>query len=186
MSKNVKIKNEMEENAYKIKAKIKGVSPLLMNKPCLETDNRKKQVYVPKEEVQKAIYQNNNGVFAPPTWIKASLTKAATRFKLKGSGKKTYKDLIRGEVIIEPFEIPLKEKWVIDERYVNVNRAKILRWRPRWDAWTLEFEMIIADKNDLCPDDLKRFLTDAGKYIGIGDNRPENGRFVIESFEPIY
>jgi len=184
--KNIKVKNELEENAYKIKVKIKGVAPLLMNRPCLEENKRKKQVYIPEEEVEKAIYQNSKGVFAPATWIKSSLTKAATRFKLKGSGKKTYKDLIKGEIIIEPIEISLKEKWVIDERYVNVNRAKILRWRPRWNNWSMEFDIIIADKNDLCPDDLQRFLTDSGKYIGIGDNRPENGRFIIEKFEPIY
>lgn len=67
----------------------------------------------------------------------------------------------------------------IDKRSARINgKSRIMRTRPRFDDWkvTLEvmYEPTIVDRESVI-----RFAEKAGEVEGLGDNRPQFGRFTV-------
>jgi hypothetical protein len=68
---------------------------------------------------------------------------------------------------------------------VKVQAAKVMRTRPRFDAWKISFTVLL-DPGVVDPEDLEVWLAAAGRLVGIGDWRPgapkggNYGRFVVE------
>ena len=58
----------------------------------------------------------------------------------------------------------------VDQRIVGVQRAKVLRTRPIFSDWSLEFTLGY-DENAIAYEDLVRYVHDAGAYAGFGDAR---------------
>ncbi len=171
---------------------IKGISPLLQHRFPLEDhgenqNKAKKKIYVAEEEAKKALYTDSDTgkIVHPSEHIYGALIKAAVYFKFEG--KKTYKDIIKAGIVLEPEYIPLnKENWdEIDCRPVVIQRARVARWRPRFNDWKLTFNINILDDENLQISLLKDILDRAGKYHGIGDNRPRFGRFIVTNFQEI-
>ncbi len=164
----------------KIKVKVKGKAPLLMNKFSVEekTSSRAKKVYVPKEEAERKTYRTTSGKLClPNTHFKAAMIKAGTDFKMEG--RKTYKEYIKAGIFIEPQEIVLdQQKYEIHEEPVVIQRARVMSWRPKFKEWSCEFEIEITDEM-INPNILKDILVAAGQYKGVGDHRPEYGRFEV-------
>lgn len=166
----------------KINVEIKGVAPMLQHRfdETIGT-KKKKMVYDSKEDAERAAYKNGKGYYTPNTHIKTAMVKASTDFVYKG--KKTYKDYIKSGVFIEPMELTLTpQKYSINKMAVVINRSRIIRCRPQFDNWSLKFIIDIIDEN-LDKTVIKEILEAAGKYKGIGDNRPEYGRFKITKFK---
>ena len=138
------------------------------------------------KEAEKSLHKNKDGIiFEPGAHVEGCLVKAATAFQIPGKGKKTYKDLFRAAVFIEEVEIPIEpQDYVVDERPVVVNRARVLRYRPKFEDWKLNFTLTCLDEN-MPADDIKKILEHGGKFIGIGDFRPKFGRFNVNMFELI-
>jgi hypothetical protein len=113
------------------------------------------------------------------------MVKGAVAFKFEG--KKTYKDVINSGIAITPEDIPLitDEEYEIDARPVVIQRSRIVRWRPRFNEWKLEFTIDIIDDENISASILKDILETAGKTKGIGDYRPRFGRFMVTKFEEI-
>ena len=175
--------------SYQVEVKIEGVSPLLQHRYEMEEKEKKSTRKVGSvdysKEVERAIYRDESGnIYQPASHIEGCLMKAAVNFQIAGKGKKTYKDLTK-MVIVDPFAIPhLQPKFVIDKRPVVINRARIIRCRPRFDKWSLEFSMMITE-DQLPIEVLEEILEYAGRYIGIGDYRPRFGRFRIVEFKKV-
>lgn len=174
----------------KVKVTIKGIAPLLQNRFSVpEEDPTWKEHSGFKdysEGVLKALYLDEKGVICQPgDHIWGSLVKAAVNFKIVGKGKKTYKDLIKSALFVHPDLIPHKEtKWEVDRRPVVIQRSRIVRERPRLDAWSLEFEIEIIDEQ-LPVDVIHKILEYAGQRVGIGDFRPRYGRFMVTEFKEL-
>ncbi len=170
----------------KIKVKVKGKSPLLMNKFVVEEGitSRAKKVYVPEDEAEKKTYRNGDGELClPSTHFKASLVKAGTDFKMVG--RKTYKDYIKSGIFFEEeLNILDPQEYVIHAEPVVIGQARVMSWRPKFKEWSCEFIMSIED-DMINQSVLKDILEAAGKYKGVGDYRPEYGRFEVESYEVI-
>jgi len=156
----------------------------------LEEANNKttrKKEYDPKVDAEKALYKDKDGNIVVPSFCLLScLRESAKNFQVPGKGKKTFKNFIYAGIQIEPVEIPLitEDSYEIDLKPVVVNRSRIIRARPRFDEWTLEFMIEITDPI-ISPENLKQILKDAGKYNGLLDFRPLYGLFTLESFEEI-
>jgi len=67
-----------------------------------------------------------------------------------------------------------------------VQKARIIRARPRIDEWSLDFSILYNAEIFSTPDSLKKMkmiLEEAGVRIGLLDNRPakygENGTFKV-------
>ncbi len=166
----------------RIKVRIKGLRPYLQHRFVMEDQKgtkKKKKTYDPKEEAEKAAYRNKEGMlYIPARQVEAAMIKAAVDFKYEG--KKSYKEIIKAACFIEPQEIKINpQKYEIDEAAVVIQRSRILRWRPRFDNWSAEFELTSIDPN-LDIEVALEILKSAGRFKGIGDDRPRYGRFEIE------
>jgi len=179
---------------------IRGVKPLLMHKPVGLGDVpklRRGEHLPPEEEAKMYIYTDLQGnIVIPSINIKAMLRDAGRNYKISGR-RTTYGAMIRAGIDIEPFYVPLRDPetkkiyhikdkcWEIDIRPVVVQRSRILRARPRFDKWELEFTIVNKDPTVLLRETMKKIVVDAGKWIGLGDFRPEFGLFKVEKFEVV-
>ena len=50
-------------------------------------------------------------------------------------------------------------------------------------GWRASFEILVNLPEYITPPRLQECLADAGRLIGIGDNRPTYGRFTVVGFE---
>ena len=167
-----------------VDVEIKGIRPLLQNDSFEDESSggKTKTVYVDQEEAEKRLIENKEGVICQKaSHLEASMIKSAVDFKFKG--QKTYKDIIKAGVIVEPLLIPhLNPEWEIDKQSVKIGTARISRCRPRFDDWDLKFQIKITDDR-IEPLTLKSILENAGLYVGIGDYRPRYGLFEIVSWQ---
>lgn len=176
----------------KYKIQIKGTRPLLMHScnSMLEENNKtttRSKEYDPKTEAEKALYKDGDGgIIVPSFCILSCLKEAAKNYQIPGKGKRTFKNYIFAGVRIDPDNIPLisDNGWEIDLKTVVISRSRIVRARPRFDNWSLEFTIEIVDPI-IPPSSMKQFIIDAGKYNGLLDFRPLYGLFELVSFEPI-
>jgi len=179
--------------------RVVGVSPLLMHRPNLSTgaSRRRSEIPSPEEEALEALYTSGDIIVVPSINVKAMIRDAGRNYRIP-QRKATYGAYIKAGVDIEPSPyIPLlnpgtnkpyrvsEKPWAVDIRPVVVQRNRVLRARPRFDNWALEFKVINLDPGLLKADIIKQILVDAGKYYGLGDFRPEFGRFKVEKFEAI-
>ena len=138
------------------------------------------------KEWEGALYKMEDGtIYQPSDHLENSLVKAAGNFQITGKGKKTYKDLMKSSVLIEPFYIPHEiQKFEIDIRSVRVGKSRIPRQRPVFHKWRLKFTVTISEPQ-LHGSVVKEILDYAGRYVGIGDYRPKFGRFQVTLWEKI-
>lgn len=171
-----------------IDVEITGIAPLLQNRFPVEEHGHNiskatKKVYVPEDEAKKCLYIRDGKIYQPAEHIYQCMVRAATDFKF--SGKKTFKDVITSGIIIEPEEIPLitNKTYEIDIRPVVIQRARVLKWRPKFNQWKLKFKLTILDDTNISPANIKEILEKAGATKGIGDYRPRFGRFMVTEFK---
>jgi len=181
----------------KIQVKIKGLTPLLMNRLNPEdlkgSETSKRRIhYVPEEEARKKAYitkvEGKEQLYIPNRWIYSMLVKAGAAYKQKGR-RTSLSSLLAGTIRIEPEEILLGHcTYEIDERPVRIQSAKVLAWRPKIKEWQVEFT-IVYNKNHItreAAEGLREILEDGGIRLGIGDFRPQHkgwfGTFSVEEF----
>jgi len=177
----------------KIDVSIKGIVPLLQHRfPEAEQIEEKvsKRSGVPnrEKEIEQALYKLPDGtIYQPSTHIEGALVNAAKNFKISGKRGKTYKDLVKSAVFVSPEAIPHKiQKYTVDERAVVMpsTRGRIIRRRPRFDDWELDFQIDVNDEQ-MPVEVLKQILDYAGSSVGIGDFRPKYGRFIVTKFKEV-
>ena len=176
----------------KYEVRIEGIRPLLMHScnSMLEESNNKAtraKEHNPKTDAEAALYKDKEGNIVVPSFcVLSCLRGSAVNFQVPGKGKKTYKNFIYAGVRMETENIPLitENGWQIDAKTVVVQRSRIVRARPRFDNWALEFTMEIVDPI-ITPAVLKQIIEDAGRYSGLLDFRPLYGLFSLVRFERV-
>jgi len=175
------------------KVKIKGITPLLMNKPeeygFDEQWVEKKASTDWEKEALKKLYVNSEGkIYQPSTHIERSLIDAGKKIKVKGQGKATYSKIFGSMLSVEEFEIIHKnQSYEIHKTLVVIpsTKGRVMRYRPLFKKWELEFNITFED--EISPEVVKEALEIAGKYVGIGDWRPEKkgkfGKFQVVEFK---
>lgn len=134
-------------------------------------------------------YSPETGPYMPSINVEGMLRDAAKKLK-KGQD-------VKQSLRVFPLEIPLgyngprdleelrkiassgekiKGEDFIDFRAVKIKQNKLMRCRPRFNKWWLEFE-IIADDTVFNMDDIIQILAIAGQKIGLSDYRPRYGTF---------
>lgn len=180
-------------NSYLIT--VDGSVPLLHHKFAGVGGSKTQIVYDPKERTEAGLYRDSDGkIYQPSVHFEGAFIEAAKQFKWKG--RKTYMDLFKAGVLVDPIEIPFENpknpemnynggEGKIDERPVVINKSRVLAWRPRWDSWGFTFKVNVLLGNQIKDDVVKQVVEYAGMYIGIGDFRPKYGRFDVTKFEKI-
>lgn len=180
----------------KFEVEVEGISPLLQARHLTpkemevvtkrEESNKKTKKLTEKEQYDLHAYKTKGKFYQPSEMFEAAMVKAATNFKLEG--KKTYKDVMNGGILIEPIEIIHKnQKFEMDARWGKnpTTRGAIWVVRPRIDKWQLKFTLNLLQDERVSSETLKDILAYAGLYVGVGGWRPKFGRFKIIKFKEI-
>ena len=170
---------------YRVKLKNAEGSGLLQHRFAQKNNDSAKQkgtVYIAEEEAQAALYLDEDGTIVEPgSHVEGALVKAGANFKFQG--RKTYKDVIRSGVFVEPELIPLQsDGYEVDTRPAVIQRSRIWRSRPLFKKWEMEFSIRNIADQQISARVLKEILEYAGECVGIGDFRPRYGRFEVVSF----
>jgi len=175
-----------------IKVEITGLSPLLMNNPASMIDEasnqmkQKTQKHNLGEEAKKLLYEDKKGnLYIPSEAIKGCLIGASSYKKI---GKFSARPMIAGGVFITPQEIPLnKNEYDLDVRTVVIQRARVVKARPKVEDWKAEFEISYNEKLIGNAEIIKAILEEAGERVGILDFRPAKlgsfGRFKVSKWQ---
>lgn len=179
----------------KYKVRVKGITPLLMNKPeeygFDEQWVEKKASSDYEKEALKKLYVDSEGtIYQPATHIERALIEAGKKIRVKGQGKATYSKLFGSMVSVEEFELKhLKTDYEIYKALVVIpsTKGRVMRYRPMFKDWEFEFHIIADEEIDGAV--IKEALEIAGKYVGIGDWRPEKkgkyGKFQVTLWEEV-
>ena len=161
-----------------VKVEITGQTPLLMNNPKSMIDSAKSSVrqttkkYDLDEDAERLAYKKKSGeLYVPSAAIKGTIVNAASYKKI---GKYAAKPIIAGGVFIMEEELGLKtKKYNLDIRTVVIQKARVVKARPKVDKWKLAFELRYNEK--MIGDSLiiKDILDEAGERVGILDFRPQ-------------
>ena len=178
----------------------KGLSPLIMHScQCvnpLHPIARELKKYTSKrtkteEDLLKisdlewesgAYWKDDIGLYIPGENVEATIRNGA---KLNKQGKN-----IERFVSVTYLYIPLdygenltKEQLINnyeyrDTRIMAVQRSKVVRTRPRFDQWRIQFNLMY-DEEKIDLDAIIQALENAGKYVGLCDSRPKYGKFAV-------
>ena len=181
---------------YRIKASIQGIAPMCFNRPgealqgSLETGRtggrRTREEAIAEAEAR--VYKNGQGLYIPATWVKKSMLNGCTLADLK-QGRRGFYPYLAGGVFIVEREIPLgKETFdFMHERWGRIppgpkGAAAWLRNPGVKEGWEASFTLMVAD-NTLGQDSIKAALEQAGMLVGLGNGRPDFGRFIVTGWE---
>lgn len=177
----------------KISVTIEGTTPILFNRfrdVAIEGKSKKRTGAMAEAEIEDKLYLDEKGKpQLPSVYIKNCIVEAAKQFKIVGKGKSTYSKLVASTIDIEPFYIELNSGKYEVFRISAVNpmtKGRMITERPRFAKWSASFEIILND--DAVPISvINEILEHAGKYVGVGDWRPEkkgmHGKFLISKFK---
>ena len=191
----------------RIQVKIQGTEPLLMHSSRLAdpldsaaklvaeiSKKKNKQESDHKElsrrEFMGGIYVDSDGtIILPNANIHAVIIKGAAAFK-KGPAAKAGVFVDGHGTLDFPFagkktpEALLASGKFTDRRPVkNQGSSTVVRTRPKFEEWGSRFTLEIAE--DICDQaDVRQWLDNAGRRVGIGDYRPRFGRFKVVEFKP--
>jgi len=145
-----------------------------------------------EDEAEAAAYRMEDGRLCQPAeHVYAAMVKAGTAFMIQGRGKTTYRDAVKGGLLVEPDPlIPLLTpagkpimSYLIDARPARVQRARVMRHRPLIQTWRLDLTLIILDEETFPATVANAILVKAGQTVGIGDYRPRFGRFTVTKWK---
>lgn len=135
-----------------------------------------------------AYWKDGLGLYMPAENVEATIKNGA---KANKKGKDIEKYVSVTDLYIPFFygENLTKEELIAnydyrDTRIMTVQRAKVLRTRPRFDQWSIIFNLMYDDtKIDI--DTIVNAMEYAGSYVGLCDSRPKYGKFttIIEEVE---
>lgn len=176
----------------RIHVTVEGQTPLLQHRYAIagQDEPSSKRTGVPewKAEGEKALYRDESGnIYQPAEHFERAFAEAGKQFKVAGKRGATWSKLLSATLEVQPFAIPHKvTKYEIDARPVVIQKSRVVRYRPRFDAWQLSFDIVISDVQ--VPVTVVRQVVDyAGTYIGIGDYRPNKGgkfgKFAVTHWE---
>ena len=188
-----------------IKFRFSGESPLLMHSvrganpldPDVQklkalTGTRKKtdetHLAVARLEWELAMYYAKDvGPFVPTANLRGAIVEGAKFSKLGTAVKRATLILSEREPLKYKGPRTPEELWsaggYIDTRAVVVNNSRLMRTRPVFPAWSVDFALMF-DPTILQKDQLVSAAETAGRLVGIGDYRPNCGghfgRFSVE------
>jgi len=183
----------------KIKVTWKGMTPLIMHSnqgvnplhPLTKemkkyTGKRKKtdedyEIIADLEWESGLYWKDNMGLFMPAENIEATIRNGAKSIK-KGTAIQKFLSVERLYASFKYGENLSKEELKADLKYrdcrvMKIGQASILRTRPRFDTWQVDF-IINYEETQIDLETIVQSIDFAGKYVGLCDSRPKYGQFV--------
>lgn len=143
------------------------------------------------DNVESYVYRDDHDfICIPGRYLQRSIVEAARFHQDPRSPRKSAKDLTTAGVVVTPLLSPMlvngkptKEWDYLDRQRVVVQRNAITRQRPAFRAgWQAKFEATSLLPEYITEDLLRRLIDDSGRFVGLGDFRPQYGRFVVTAW----
>ena len=167
---------------------ITGRSPILMHSfPMVPVEALEKKSKEEQAEVAAYRDPDTGALYCPGINIQRALIAGATYSKGKGRGSLQKAAAACLQVTPERVSFGVKD-YAVDSRPVVIaaTKGRVMRHRPRLDAWALTFE-IEYDDVLLKESEVRRIVDDTGARVGLLDFRPEKkgpfGRFVVTAWK---
>lgn len=122
--------------------------------------------YIPAQNIDRSIQDGAKKNKLGRTFA-SSARCVSDRIALDNDGPRTVKGLY-------------ENKKYVDIRSVGVSQSRVMRVRPKFDAWSLTFDFAY-DENELDESSVILAAQTAGRLVGICDYRPRFGRFDVEA-----
>ena len=177
---------------YTARVTIAGVSPILWHRWSVESVEAKgkaaKGSRAKKEDdIESYVWRDEKGFLSLPTeYLRQSVIGAAKYRQDPRSPRKSAQDLFKAGVACgtDLCSLGTKDWDYIDRRRVNIQRAGITRSRPALLAgWRATRELAVLIPEYITPAVLNEVIQQAGRLVGVADNRPSFGRFQVTNFE---
>lgn len=130
----------------------------------------KDKIYVPDINIERSIYEGSKQDRNGKKFLSGFMVDQHAYLK-NGKSVYTVTDVMNN----------LKHQFTTS---VAIQRVSVMRTRPRFDVWSLEFSCTY-NEGIINPDEVKEAIKKAGQLVGIGDWRPKFGRFKVLSIEDI-
>ena len=182
------------QGMYVVNLVIEGVTPLQQSKEYTSNEakgpNETHADYEKRTWMQRAHINENGNVFMPAGALKKAMIDAArySGDQIPGQGKKTYTAKVSSGICVVSDIVTNKKEKDIEKRdvFAGMNNKRVWKSFPTVTGWTATTCLHVYDPI-LSPEVVTRILDTAGKFIGIGTWRPQNGgeygRFKIVKFE---
>jgi len=185
----------MSQATYKkIDVRIRGLTPLLMNRlnpENLKSKSRMKmERYSTEDDAAKSAYiaeiDGKRQLYIPQECLYSMIINTAKQYRIR---RMSLVSLLAGTMRVEPEKVPLgTDKYEVDERAVVIQNQRVLKGRAKVKEWSAKFQLVYDSKRlpEGIEATLKEILDDAGTRMGLLDYRPQHkgwfGTFVVESF----
>jgi len=163
-----------EVETGEITLRLRGISPLLQNRRI--PDDVKDKDMSPEEEAALKVWEladpkDGCRYGHPATAFKAAIIASERTQDAKGMKKlaQSFQIIAQDPSGCIPLITP---GWVLDQRYVRIQRDQVLWPRPRFDDWQVDL-VIVYDKEAISAQELVDKIMRAGIFVGVGSYRPE-------------
>jgi len=155
------------------------------------TGKRKKtdedHIAIARSEFMMGFYGGET-IQVPTTNIKSAIVEGAKLHKLGSAFNRCVMILADMIPVTHSGPATKAKMWetpaCVDCRSVKVGQARLMRYRPRLNDWSMTVE-VVFDENMIERAQILAAAENAGRYVGIGDYRPAKGgafgRFSVEA-----
>jgi hypothetical protein len=186
---------EMQDQMFRLTS----VSPMFFGAPVLET-KRSDETHEQREERlwPKKVHTTPEGqAYIQPFALKNAIESAGSRLNMKLTGKATYTKLFRqGVMVVNPLLLETMDGKPVTVEHIHPrplfvpsdgkkgSGRRVMRIFPEVMAWTAVATVTVLDPR-ITPEITLAHIAEAGKFIGFGSMRVENGgingRFSVEA-----
>lgn len=175
----------MQEQQFKLTS----ISPMFFGAPVLE-ERQSDETHEQREQRlwTKKVHQTPDGqAYIQPFALKNALESAGSRLNMKLTGKATYTKLFRqGVMVVDPLLLSKPDGSKISISDINPRPLfvpsdgkrgggkRVMRIFPELQEWTTIATITVLDPR-ITPEVMLKHLEEAGKFIGFGSMRVENG-----------
>jgi hypothetical protein len=135
---------------------------------------RFRTVQIPTANIDRCMLDASKKSKAGVKW-KSGVILGGSTIPLKYSGSEIVSEIQREMPIPNP-ELDHNYEDHVDQQLVKVQTSRILRTRPIFDDWSVEFD-VTFDQNVLDENEVLDIARTAGNLIGFLEGRPRMGRF---------
>jgi hypothetical protein len=175
-----------------IKVKIKGLTPLIMDRLDVDAiidppkSTKRYTEEVMQSMAERGLYRNDDGLYIPRRNMKKCLVQGAQMGRFKLIGRQNLHPFIEASVFIEPHDLSLGKDEPDGYLQIPMRRKDgnvIPKRLPIIKDWELSFRLLIYD--DEIAERVYEALVFAGLSVGLGNQRPEYGRFEVIEWETV-
>ena len=197
------VSNEAREQVemtipYVARIGVEGVCPIIFHRWSVDSVEEKSKAAKGSkakrtDDTASYVYRNEDGLICiPGEYIRMAIINAAKYKQDPRSPRKSLMDLAKAAIFCLEELSPIKsaagkstKEWdYIDRRRCVVQRNGLTRSRPAFHAgWKAEFSMQVVLPEYIGPQLLNELAQTAGKIVGLADQRPSYGRFLVTSFK---